>query len=109
MDKKPTIKELLAQRTNFAIVNFGYDNRFVMPQKQALALLAAMEGAELMADSQYTSTTETDIKGITDIPAKTITVEVIPEQRYLNTKMAKLLGTSIDEIENPKTPEEPDD
>jgi hypothetical protein len=80
---------------NYLKIRFGYDSSFVLPYKDGIALLQAMEGAEVYDTSDYAHPVIRSISADNNYPETSI----ISREQYLLYKVAHLLKLN-------KSPEE---
>lgn len=95
-------KEIKAKKPpeNYMMVHMSYDTQLVLPHKAGLALLAALENAELFKDS-WSGTCR-----IIPLERNSISIEFLSTQEYHQIKIANLLGVSLTDIQSPTIPEQ---
>lgn len=95
-------KEVKARKPaeNFMVISMGYDSKLILPHKAGVALMAALENAELFKDSW------SDKCRIIPLERNSISIEFLSTQEYHQIKIANLLGVSLKDIQNPTIPEQ---
>jgi len=95
-------KEIKAKKPaeNFMVISMGYDSKLILPHKAGVALMAALENAELFKDSW------SDKCRIIPLERDSISTGFLSTQEYHQIKIANLLGVSLTEIQNPTIPEQ---
>ena len=83
---------------NYMIIKLGWSNAFIVSHKQGLLILEALNTAELFEDKYKEDSV------ISPITKDTITVSLFSRKEYVDIKMAKLLGTTVAEM-NAEVPE----
>ena len=74
---------------NYMIINFGYGNGYILPHKQGLTILDALNYGEIF-EERYNE----DCK-IEPLNKGKVSVNLFSRQEYVEIKMAKLLGTTV--------------
>jgi hypothetical protein len=79
--------------SHYMRIELGYDKKLVLPYKDGLTLLGALQNAQLI---EYGWSNKPD--RITQIEAKAITGSPMSVQEYQDLVMANLLGVTADEV-----------
>jgi len=97
--KKPTNKELLEKKDSFMLIKFGYSTDYIVPHKEGVKIIQAMEHAELQSTSGGYDCHI--IKPLTN--SDVLTYRAISQKDYLDQKMAHLMGVTVKELNAPPT------
>lgn len=94
MEITEAIKKVRTEKPkeNFMIFEFSYNNSFVIPHKDGVALLAALATAEKLVDGYG------EKKRITELERGQYTSRLMPYQEYERYKIAALLNITPDEV-----------
>lgn len=84
--KKPT--------ENYMVVQLSYDTKLVLSHKAGLALVAALENAELLKDSY------SDRCKIIPMERDSLTSHFLSTQEYQQIKIANLLNVPLADVQN---------
>ena len=79
---------------NFMVVQFFYNTKLILPHKAGLALLTALENAELFKDS-YSNKYR-----IIPIEHNTVSTQFMSLQEYQQIKIANILNVSLEDVKN---------
>ena len=79
---------------NFMVVQFSYDTKLVLSHKAGLALITALENAELFKESY------SDKCRIIPIERDAISTQFMSLQEYQQIKIANILDVSLKDIQN---------
>ena len=79
---------------NFMVVQFFYNTKLILPHKAGLALLTALENAELFEDSY------SDKCRIIPIECDTVSIQFMSLQEYQQIKIANILNVSLEDVKN---------
>ena len=85
---------LLKSDTNFITVEFGYDLQVVLPYKDATQLVALMENAEIIDNSDYSNPKITSF-----LRRDKFKIQILSQPDYLRYKLANLLGVPSGDID----------
>lgn len=98
MDYKEAVKHVTAMKNkpNMMIVNLSYNQRVILPYADGLALMAALQQAEILSD-RYAQ--QISIKPMSQ---DSVTCAVISRDDYDQIKIAELLGVSLDAVKEMK-------
>lgn len=94
MDYKQAIKLVQSSKTkeNFMVIKLDYSKRLILPYKDALAFLSALNNAEKLI-SEYGSTPR-----IEAIDCEFIESTVMSHEEYERIKIANLLQVTLEEV-----------
>ena len=94
MDYKEAIKKIQTKKTSdsYMIIELGYDAKIVLPHKEGVAIINALNNAEQWV---YNSTYQ-----IVPIKMDFMHAKVLSTHDYESYKLAALLGITIDEARN---------
>lgn len=93
-----TYKEALKQTSaksqggNFLVFSFGWHSTFVLPYKEGMAFLAAMDLAEVYED-QHSGRPK-----IQPLSGNELRVEYLSQEQYRQIKMAQLMNVELDQL-----------
>lgn len=79
-------------KENYMLITLSYDNKIVLPHKDGLAFMAALNTAEKL-DEPYNGQHR-----ITELERKAFEVVMLSNAEYIRIKIAALLGVKPDEI-----------
>ena len=79
---------------NFMVVKLSYDTKLVLSHKAGLALITALENAELFKESY------SDKCKIIPIERDAISTQFMSLQEYQQIKIANILNVSMEDIKN---------
>ena len=79
---------------NFMVVQISYDTKLVLSHKAGLALITALENAELFKGSY------SDKCRIIPIECDAISIQLMSLQEYQQIKIANILDVSLKDIQN---------
>jgi hypothetical protein len=100
MDYK-TAREQLRKATKlgdgYLLITFNdsYSGKYILPYKEGLTLLATLDRAEFWGNA-YNGR----VPDIQPISKDNITVQILSEIEYQRSKIAQLMGVSIDELKS---------
>lgn len=94
MDYKEAVKKVQAKKPkeNLLLVTLGYDNKILLPHKDGIALLAALNSAEQFNDPYGKP------HSITEMDRSKITIAQMSHEEYERYKIAALLGITVEEV-----------
>jgi hypothetical protein len=82
---------------SYFLIDVSYDKKFVVPYKQGIALMSAMEGGYYFMDNWEKPPTFRPLEG-------DITIRPISEEEIKAIKVAQLLQLSLSEVKKIKAP-----
>ena len=85
--------DLLQEEKKYAVISFGYSDKYVLPHDSALVMMKAFEHAEILTRGDRSYDTPHYITAMTQKTSPTI--QLMSETEYLNIKMSDLLGVTI--------------
>lgn len=94
MEFKDAVKKVRASKAkeNFFLFRMGYDTTLVLPHSHGVAVLAALEYAELLAEPYGEN------KTISGIDKETLRFSMMSRAEYEQIKIAALLGVSTKDV-----------
>lgn len=94
MELAEAIKKVKAEKLqeNYMVLEFSYNNKYLLPHKDGVAILAALANAEKLSDSYG------DPKRITEIERESVTTRFMSHAEYTRFKLAGLLHIQPDEV-----------
>lgn len=94
MDYKEALKKVQTAkaRDNFMVIKFGYDNSLVLPHKDGIVFLTALNSAEQLNDPYNKPHT------IGELERSKITVSPMSYLEYERYKIAAILNITVDEV-----------
>lgn len=100
MDYAAALKEVTTTKVkpNFMMIELAYNMKVVLPYKDALSFLAALENAEEFLDPYN------DIHRIEGLDRTKLNVKIMPHSEYQDIKMAALLGLTMKEFKESRNP-----
>jgi hypothetical protein len=78
-------KEAVKLDSNYMILTFGYGHKVILPYKDAIVLLGALEKGEMLSESYGKETT------IKDFDKDSVTVAFMGFQEYAEIKLKSIL------------------
>ena len=79
-------------KENYMLVNWGYENKIIVPHKDGITLMAALANAEQLNDP-YNKT-----HSITELEKDKIKITTLSHEEYVRYKVAALLNMTLDEV-----------
>lgn len=94
MDYKEALEKVQGgkPRDNYMLVTLGYSNKFILPYKDGVTLMATLAHAEQLHEPYN------EQHRIGEIERGSITTNVMAHDEYIRFKVAALLGVSPDEV-----------
>lgn len=94
MDYKEAVKKVQATKPkeNLMVIRLNYDTNLLVPHNQGVALLSALENAELLHESYGRN------KEIKYIERDNIQCSLMSRTEYEQIKISMLLNVSLDEV-----------
>jgi hypothetical protein len=94
MEYKDALKKVQAvkPKDNYMVIKLGYDNKIVLPYKDAVAFIATLNNAEHF-DEQYNKPHR-----INELDRSKIEATLMSHQEYERYKIAVLLNITADEV-----------
>ena len=94
MELAEAIKKVKAEKPqeNFMVLEFSYNNKFLVPHKDGVAIMAALANAEKLIESYG------DPKRIVEIDREHITTRFMAHTEYQRFKLAALLNITPTEV-----------
>ena len=93
--KKPTTAQLLKRTPNYVQLEFSYNNVIILPYEEGMSLINAFRSAESYDNEDYNNP-----KIVPLIQSSLPRITAVNQSKYLNLKMAALLGVNPDIEEN---------
>lgn len=96
MDKyAAAVKKIKTEKPpeNYLTVQISYDTKLILPHKAGMALIAALENAEMLKE-KYSEPCR-----IVPLEQETLISRMISAQEYQQIKIANLLNVSLEEIQ----------
>lgn len=79
-------------KENFMVIEFGYENKFLLPHKHGVAVLDAMANAERLQEGYG------EPKRILELPRDAVISRLMSSQEYARFKIAALLNVTPEEV-----------
>lgn len=94
MEYAEALKKVTATKPkeNFMAIQTAYDRKLILPYKDGVAFMAALNNAEELKDGYG------DPQRISEFDRKSITACVMSHEEYIRYKIAALLGVKPEEI-----------
>ena len=94
MDYLTAVKQIQTKKPkdNFMLIEMYYDNKIILPYKDGLAFLAALNNAEKLTE-EYNKPHR-----IIPINREAVRTSILSNEEYENYKIAALLNISLDEV-----------
>lgn len=94
MSYQDALKKIQASKPkeNMMAIRLSYDCTWLLPWKDGLAFMAALANAEQLNDSY------SDKPKIASFDSSSLTVSVLPTDRYQNIKIAALLNVNLSDV-----------
>ena len=94
MDYQEALKEVQSKvpKQNYLVMSFGYGNKYVLPYKDGMALMASMVNAEQLHEPYG------EQHRITGVERGAVETHVMSHDAYTRIKIAALLGITPDEV-----------
>jgi hypothetical protein len=94
MEFKEALKKVQSKKPkeNYLVVRLNYETRLIIPYKDGLALVSALNNAELLNESYGKP------KRITEFDKESIVMQVLSASEYDRIKISALLNMNPDEL-----------
>lgn len=100
MNYAQAVKEVTSSKLkpNLMVIELAYNMKVVLPYKDAMTLIAALENAEEYQDPY------SGVHSIQSFDRTKLQIKIMPHSEYTDIKVAALLGLTMKELQESRKP-----